>query len=219
MQSCVRRWYVEGSRGTGWMRVVSSMLQASYAGERATGTRCTMGWVGHTAGLYSVEDIESVASAGNPTWALHFVTLPCTVSVSSPPPPANMIQDCKIWGFHCGDYEECRLQGYKTPVCTSHKTHYVSATVSSRLMLCKIWGFHCGHYEECRLLGYKKPFHTSQETHCVSATDLSRLMLCKIWGFHCGHYEECRLLDIKPSSYLTGDILRLCYRAQPVNAR
>jgi hypothetical protein len=24
--------------------------------------------------------------------------------------------------------------------------------------------------------------------------------------------------DIKPSSYLTGDILRLSYRAQPVNA-
>jgi hypothetical protein len=26
---------------------------------------------------------------------------------------------CNIWGFHGGDYEECRLVGYKTPVLTS----------------------------------------------------------------------------------------------------
>jgi hypothetical protein len=26
---------------------------------------------------------------------------------------------CKIWGFHCGDYEECRLVGYKNPVLNS----------------------------------------------------------------------------------------------------
>jgi hypothetical protein len=71
----------------------------------------------------------------------------------------------KIWGLHGGHYEECRLLGYKTPVCTSQETHYVSATESSQLMLCKIWGFHGGDYEECRLLGYKIPVHTSQETH------------------------------------------------------
>jgi hypothetical protein len=59
----------------------------------------------------------------------------------------------KIWGLHGGDYEECRLLGYKTPVCTSQETHYVSTTVLSLLMLCKIWGFHGSDYEECLLLG------------------------------------------------------------------
>jgi hypothetical protein len=70
---------------------------------------------------------------------------------------------CKIWGFHVGDYEECRLLGYRNPVRTSQETHYVSATEPSRLMLCKIWGFHGSDYEECRLLGYKNPVRTSQE--------------------------------------------------------
>jgi hypothetical protein len=46
--------------------------------------------------------------------------------------------NCKIWGFHGGDYEECRLLGYRTPVRTSQETHYVSATEPSQLMLCKI---------------------------------------------------------------------------------
>jgi hypothetical protein len=64
---------------------------------------------------------------------------------------------CKIWNFHSGDYEECRLLGFKNPVRTSQETHYVSATESSQLMLCKIWCFHGGNYEECRLLGYKNP--------------------------------------------------------------
>jgi hypothetical protein len=34
---------------------------------------------------------------------------------------------CKIFGFHGGDYEECRLLGYKNPVRTSQETlrlHY-----------------------------------------------------------------------------------------------
>jgi hypothetical protein len=60
---------------------------------------------------------------------------------------------CKIWGFHGGDYEECRLLRYRNQVRTSQETHYFSATEPSRLMLCKIWGFHGGDYEECRLLG------------------------------------------------------------------
>jgi hypothetical protein len=34
----------------------------------------------------------------------------------------------KIWGFHGGDYEECRLLGYKIPVRSSRETHYISAT-------------------------------------------------------------------------------------------
>jgi hypothetical protein len=62
---------------------------------------------------------------------------------------------CKIWGFHGGAYEECRLLGYKNPVRTSQKTYYISATESSQLILYKILGYHGGDYEECRLLGYK----------------------------------------------------------------
>jgi hypothetical protein len=68
---------------------------------------------------------------------------------------------CKIWGFHGGDYEECRILAYKNPVRTSQETRYFSATDHSRLMPCKIWGFHGGDFEECRLLGYKNPVRTS----------------------------------------------------------
>jgi hypothetical protein len=65
----------------------------------------------------------------------------------------------------------------------------------------------------------KNAVRTSEETHYVSATELSPLMLCKVWGFHGGDYEECRLLRYKnPSSYRTGDTLRLRYRAESVNA-
>jgi hypothetical protein len=85
---------------------------------------------------------------------------------------------CKIWGFHGGDYEECRLLGYKNPARTSQETHYVSVIEPSRLMLCKISGSHGGDYEEWRLLGYKNPARTSQETYYVSVTEPSRLMLC-----------------------------------------
>jgi hypothetical protein len=93
----------------------------------------------------------------------------------------------KVWGFHGGDYEECRFLGYKNPVLTSQEAHYVSASELNRLMLCKIWGFHCGNYEECRLLGYTIPVLTSEETHYVSTTETSWLMMCKMWGFHgCG---------------------------------
>jgi hypothetical protein len=44
----------------------------------------------------------------------------------------------KIRYFYGGDYEECRLLGYKTPVRTSQETHDMSATELSQLMLCKI---------------------------------------------------------------------------------
>jgi hypothetical protein len=69
---------------------------------------------------------------------------------------------CKIWGFHSGEYEECRLLGYKNPVLTSQKTHYVSATEPIQSILCTFWGFRGGNYEECRLLEYKDPVPTSQ---------------------------------------------------------
>jgi hypothetical protein len=122
----------------------------------------------------------------------------------------------KIWGFHGGDYEECRLLGNKNPVRTSQKTHYASATESSQLMLCKVWGFHGGYYEECRLLGYKNPVRTSHVTHYVSATEPSQLMTFKVWGFHGGDYEECRLLGYN-NSVLTSQEIYLRYIAQPVN--
>jgi hypothetical protein len=99
---------------------------------------------------------------------------------------------CKIWGFHGGDYKECHLLGYKSPVRTSQETHYVSATKPSWLMLCKIGGFH-GDHEESRLLRYENPVRTSHESQYVSATDPSRLMLCNISCFHGGDYEECCL--------------------------
>jgi hypothetical protein len=108
-----------------------------------------------------------------------------------------LLQLRKIWGFHGGDYEECRLLGYKTPVRTSQGTNYVSATEPRRLMLCKIWRFHGGDYEECRLLGYKTPGRTSRKTHYVSVTESSQLMLCKISVFHGGDCEECRLLGYR----------------------
>jgi hypothetical protein len=103
----------------------------------------------------------------------------------------------KTWGCLGGDYEECRLLGYKIKVRTSQETHYCSTTESSQLMLCKIWGFHGSDYEEWRLLGFKNTVRTSQETHYCYTTESSQLMLCKIWGFHGGHYEECRLLGYK----------------------
>jgi hypothetical protein len=37
-----------------------------------------------------------------------------------------------------GDYDECRLRGYKNPVRTSQETHYFSPTEPSQLMPCKI---------------------------------------------------------------------------------
>jgi hypothetical protein len=115
----------------------------------------------------------------------------------SPVPILNQNNPCKSWGFHGGDRKEWRLLGYKNTVHTSHETHYVSATESSRLMVSKIWGFHGSDYEELRLLWYKNTVRTSQETHYFSATELSRLMVFKIWGFHGGDYEECRLLGYK----------------------
>jgi hypothetical protein len=79
---------------------------------------------------------------------------------------------CKIFGFHGGDHEECRLLGYKNAVRTSQETHYF-ATEPSRLMLCEIFGFHGGDHEECRLMGYNNPVRTSQEIHYFSTTEPS----------------------------------------------
>jgi hypothetical protein len=107
-----------------------------------------------------------------------------------------MVNAIKDLMFNGGDYEECRLLGYKNPVRTSQETHYVSATEPNRLLLCKIWGFHGGNYEEHHLLGYENLVPTSQETYYVSATDPSRLMLYKIRGFHDDDYKECRIFGM-----------------------
>jgi hypothetical protein len=101
---------------------------------------------------------------------------------------------CWIWGFRGSDYEECGLLGCKTPVCTSQKTHYISATESSQLMLCKIWGLHGSDYEECSPLGYKNPDRISQKTYFICASEPNRLTLCKIWSFHGDDYAKFRLL-------------------------
>jgi hypothetical protein len=77
------------------------------------------------------------------------------------------VKECKIWVRRGGDYEECRLLGYKNSVPISQETHYLSTTELSQLMLCKILGFHDGDYEECGLLGYKNPGRTSQDKHCL----------------------------------------------------
>jgi hypothetical protein len=60
--------------------------------------------------------------------------------------------------------------------------------------------------------------HTSQETHYVTATKPNRLMLfgetvAVYCENHTGHTDV-----YKSSSYLTRNILRLRYKAQPVNA-
>jgi hypothetical protein len=65
-----------------------------------------------------------------------------------------------IWGLHGDDYDEFCPLGYKNPVRTSEKTHYISATESSQLMPCKILGLHDDDYEEFRPLEYKKPIRT-----------------------------------------------------------
>jgi hypothetical protein len=55
---------------------------------------------------------------------------------------------------------------------------------------------------------------TSQETHYVSATEPNRLILFgKTAAVYCEPYETHRY-----SPYLTGNTLRLRYRALPVNA-
>jgi hypothetical protein len=50
----------------------------------------------------------------------------------------------KIWKFHGGDYDEFLLLWYKSQVCTSQETHYVSVTELIQLITYKIWCFHGG---------------------------------------------------------------------------
>jgi hypothetical protein len=104
---------------------------------------------------------------------------------------------CKTSGFHGGDYEECRLLGYKTPVHTSQETQYISTTQPRQLIPCKISGFHGGDYE-CRLLGYENLILISQETHYVTATEPCRLILCKFWSFRSVAIKNAVFWDVSP---------------------
>jgi hypothetical protein len=61
----------------------------------------------------------------------------CWVLTSSLALSKNYRIHRKVWGSHGGDYEECRLLGYKNPVLP-HRKHYLSAIEPSRLILCKI---------------------------------------------------------------------------------
>jgi hypothetical protein len=76
---------------------------------------------------------------------------------------------------------------------------------------------------------YKVQVCTSQETHHVSATETNRLMLFRetVAAYYENHTEHTDTLCgqkaefcniYKFSSYLTGNTLRLRYKAQPVNA-
>jgi hypothetical protein len=60
----------------------------------------------------------------------------------------------------------------------------------------------------------------TQETHYVPATKPNRLMLFReTVAVYCeNHTEHINTLCGHLSSYLTGNTLRLRYRAQPVNA-
>jgi hypothetical protein len=76
----------------------------------------------------------------------------------------EVLIECKIWRIHGGDYEECRLLRYKSPVHTSQETHYFPATEPSRLMLYNSWGSYGGYYEECRLLWYEAAWFLLEPT-------------------------------------------------------
>jgi hypothetical protein len=41
----------------------------------------------------------------------------------------------KIWGYHGGDYEECRLLGYKTPQIVPHRKYFVSARIQTEVFM------------------------------------------------------------------------------------
>jgi hypothetical protein len=85
-------------------------------------------------------------------WDIKTQSVPYRRNITSLLEPHRLVL-YKIFSFHGGDYEECRLLGYKNPFRTSQGTHYFSTTESSQLMLCKICSFHGDDYEECRRLG------------------------------------------------------------------
>jgi hypothetical protein len=93
---------------------------------------------------------------------------------------------------------------------TSQETHDVSTTEPNRLMLCgETVAVCCESRTE-----HTDTVRTSQGTHRFSTIQPNRLMLCgETAAVCCENRTEHRY-----SPYLTGDTLRLHYRAQPVNA-
>jgi hypothetical protein len=68
---------------------------------------------------------------------------------------------------------------------------------------------YCENYTE-----HTDTFRTSQETHCISSTKPNRLMQFReTAAVYCENHTEH-----KYSTYLTGNTLRLRYKAQPANA-
>jgi hypothetical protein len=115
----------------------------------------------------------------------------------------------------------------KNSVRTSQETHYVSATKPNRLMLFREQSLFIVrtirstqiHFQ----IIYKNSVRISQETHYVSDTKTNRLRLFVETGaVYCeNHMEHTNTLTNNTqelSSYLTGNTLRLRYKAQPVNA-
>jgi hypothetical protein len=84
---------------------------------------------------------------------------------------------------------------------------------------CKMWALHGSDWRMARSGIYINKVRTSQETHYLSATESSQLMLCKIWGLSWRWlWRMSRSGIYKPSSYQTGDTLRLRYKAQLDNS-
>jgi hypothetical protein len=99
---------------------------------------------------------------------------------------------------------------------TSQATRYVSATEPNWLMLCGETVAVCC---ENRTEHTDTPWavRTSQETRHVSTIEPNRLMLCgETVAVCCENRTEHRYTVGSP--YLTGNTLRIHYRAQPVNA-
>jgi thioredoxin-related protein len=122
---------------------------------------------------------------------------------------------------------------YTNSVRTSQETHYASITKTNRLMLFReTAAVYCETIRNTQIhcVGrMQRSVRTSQETYYVSATETNRLMLFRetVAVYSENHTEHtdtlygqnaefCNIYKFSP--YLTGNILRLRYRDQPVNA-
>jgi hypothetical protein len=112
----------------------------------------------------------------------------------------------------------------QSSVRTSQETHYVSATKPNCLILFReVTAVRIIRNTQIHCVGrMQSSVHASQETHYVSATKPNRLMLFReIIAVYCENHEHTNTLcgqNAEFSPYLTGNTLRLRYKAQPVNA-
>jgi hypothetical protein len=73
-----------------------------------------------------VRAVQAHAQPCDAKWALHRYRNLWLLFTHAPLPLSlNTSKTCK---FHCSDYEECRLLGFKVTVLTSQEAHKVSAT-------------------------------------------------------------------------------------------